>query len=67
MNEIQLKKFVNSLQTGSQRELVIRINSNNFQKSLSRSRKMIEKIERNMRIQKLELALRKLNLQRAWV
>jgi len=67
MNTTQLKKFINSLIRPEQKELVIRIHSNDFKKSLSRSKKLIEKVERNLRIRKLEIAVKSLNLQRSWV
>ena len=67
MNTTQLKKFINSLIHPEQKELVIRIHSNDFQKGLSRSKKLIEQVERNMRIKKLEIAVKSLNLQRSWV
>jgi hypothetical protein len=67
MNSSQLIKFINSLTQPKQKELVIRIHSNDFKKGLSRSKKMIEQIERNLRIQKLEASLKQMNLTRSWV
>lgn len=67
MTKLQLKKFINSLGSSEQKELVIRIHSNNFKKGLARSKELVEQMERNMRIQKLELAVKKLNLTRSWV
>jgi hypothetical protein len=67
MNKLQLKKFINSLKNSNQKQLVIRIHTKDFSKSLNKSRQIIEEIERNVRIEKLELAIRKLNLNRSWV
>ncbi len=67
MTQTQLKKFINSLTSDRQKELVIRVHSNSFKKGLEKSRILMEKLERNYRIQKLELAVKSLNLTRSWV
>lgn len=67
MTQTQLKKFINSLTSDKQKQLVIRIHSTSFKKGLEKSRILLAQMERNMRIQKLELAVKKLNLTRSWV
>jgi len=67
MTQIQLTKFISSLTSDKQKELVIRIHSSSFKKGLEKSRALLAQMDRNMRIQKLELAVKKLNLVRQWV
>ena len=67
MNTHQLQKFISALANANQRELVLRMHSKEFKKNLAQSQQVLEKLERNMRIQKLEMAVKRLNLTRSWV
>ncbi len=67
MTPLQIKNIINSLQTRSKKELIIRIDTNNFRKGLEKSRELMEKMEREMRIQKLELAVKRMNINRSWM
>lgn len=46
---------------------MIKVETNSLQNGLNKSRQLMEKMQREMRIQKLELAVKKLNLKRDWV
>lgn len=67
MTATQFRKFINHLTQNEQRNLVIRVETNNLRKGLDKSKQLMEKMQREMRIQKLELAVKKLNLTRSWV
>jgi hypothetical protein len=67
MTATQFKKFINNLTQNEQRSLVIKVETNSLQNGLNKSRQLMEKMQREMRIQKLELAVKKLNLKRDWV
>jgi hypothetical protein len=67
MTPLQIKNIVNSLQNRSRKELIIRIDTNNFRKGLEKSRELLQKMEREMRIQKLELAVKRMNISRSWM
>ncbi|MCC7432874.1 hypothetical protein IT412_05135 [Candidatus Peregrinibacteria bacterium] len=67
MNQNQLQKFIRSLQNSNQKQLVINLHGSNFRKGLNKTRELVEQIERKVRIQKLELAVKKMNITRSWV
>lgn len=67
MNQTQLQKFIRSLQNSNQKQLVINLHGSNFRKGLNKTRELVEQIERKVRIQKLELAVKKMNITRSWV
>jgi|GEM_PF-3759309 len=67
MTATQFKKFINNLTQNEQRNLVIKVETSSLQNGLNKSRQLMEKMQREMRIQKLELAVKKLNLKRDWV
>lgn len=67
MTATQFKKFINNLTQNEQRSLVIKVETNSLQNGLNKSRQLMERMQREMRIQKLELAVKKLNLKRDWV
>jgi hypothetical protein len=57
MTATQFKKFINNLTQNEQRSLVIKVETNSLQNGLNKSRQLMEKMQREMRIQKLELAV----------
>lgn len=67
MNQTQLQKFIRNLQNSNQKQLVINLHGSNFRKGLNKTRELVEEIERKVRIQKLELAVKKMNITRSWV
>jgi hypothetical protein len=67
MNQTQLQKFIRTLQNANQKQLVINLHGSNFRKGLNKTRELVEQIERKVRIQKLELAVKKMNITRSWV
>jgi hypothetical protein len=67
MTALQLKQFMKKLSSGKKKEIVIRINTNNFKKGLQKSRNLLERLEREVRIQKLEGAVKKLRINRSWM
>lgn len=67
MTATQFRKFISSLTQNEQRNLIIRVETNNLRRGLDKSRQLMEKMQREMRIQKLELAVKKLNLNRSWI
>ncbi len=67
MNQTQLQKFIRNLQNSNQKQLVINLHGSNFRKGLNKTRELVEQIERKVRIQKLELAVKKMNITRSWV
>lgn len=67
MTVTQVKKFIRKINVGGKKEIVIRIDSKNLNRGVNRSRALLEKIEREVRIQRLELAVKKLKINRSWV
>ncbi len=67
MTPLQIKNLVSSIRNAGKKNLIIRINTNNFRKGLEDSRLLLQKMEREMRIQKLELAVKRLNINRSWL
>ena len=67
MTATQFKKFINNLTQNEQRNLVIKVETSSLQNGLNKSKQLMERMQREMRIQKLELAVKKLNLKRDWV
>ncbi len=67
MTATQFRKVLQDLTSAEKRRLVIRVEADGWQRGLDKSRELISKMEREMRIQKLELAVKRLNLRRDWV
>ncbi len=67
MSVKQLKSLLNSINQQDKKNIIIRVESNNTKKGIERSKALIANLERQMRIQKLELAIKKLNINRSWV
>jgi len=66
MTPQQIQNLVNSFSRKKTRELVIRIDTNNLHRGLEKSRELLAKMEREIRIQKLELAVKRMNITRSW-
>lgn len=67
MTVTQVKNFISKINTVGKKEIVIRIDSKSLNKGVKRSRALLEQIEREVRIQRLELAVKKLRINRSWV
>ncbi len=67
MSVTQFAKLLKNLGRENQRDLIIRIETNSLKKGLQRSKQLMKKMEREMRIQKLELAIKGMNITRSWV
>lgn len=67
MTTSQFTKFLSALKPQDRRKVVIKIETNNLKSGLAKSKAIMEKVERELRIQKLELTLKRLNLTRSWV
>lgn len=67
MTTTQFTKFISALNAQDRRNVIMRVQSNNMRSALAKSRAIMAKVEREMRIQKLEIALKNLNLNRSWV
>lgn len=65
MSKTALRKFVSSLKGSKDKELVIRIHSSGFKKNLNKSLALLEDMERMIRIQKLEMAVKKMRIHRS--
>lgn len=67
MSVTQFAKLLKNMGRDSQKDLIIRIETNSLKKGLKRSKQLMQKMEREMRIQKLELAIKRMNITRSWV
>lgn len=67
MTTSQFTKFLSALSTQDRRSAVMRVQSSNMRSALRNSKAIMAKVEREIRIQKLEIALKSLNLNRSWV
>lgn len=67
MTTSQFTKFLSALNTQDRRNVVMRVQSSNMRNALRNSKAIMAKVEREIRIQKLEIALKSLNLNRSWV
>jgi hypothetical protein len=68
MTKTYLNKVLSGLTAAKpKRQLVIRIDTNDYQKGMEKARLLVERLERQMRIQKLEIAVKKMNISRSWV
>ncbi len=67
MTTTQFTKFISALNAQDRRNVIMRVQSTNIRSALAKSRAIMEKVEREMRIQKLEIALKNLNLNRSWI
>lgn len=65
MSKTALRQFVSSLKNNKDKELVIRIHSSGFKKNLNKSLALLEDMERMIRIQKLEMAVKKMRIHRS--
>lgn len=67
MTTSQFTKFLSALSTQDRRNAIMRVQSSNMRSALRNSKAIMAKVEREIRIQKLEIALKSLNLNRSWV
>ena len=69
MTKTYLHRILNRLSVGAapQRQLVIQINTNNYQKGMKKARLLVGNLEQQMRIQKLEIAVKNMNISRSLV
>jgi hypothetical protein len=65
MTPLQIKNLLSSVQKREKKQLIIRIDTNNFSKGLEKSRLLLERMQREMRIQKLEMMVKKMNISRS--
>lgn len=61
-----IQNYLATLKNKKKRKLVIRIETNNYQHGVEKAKLLIERMQREMRIQKLEIAVKKLNINRSW-
>ena len=66
MTASQIKNLISTLKNRKKRELIIRIETTNYQRGVEKAKLMIERMQREMRIQKLEIAVKKMNINRSW-
>lgn len=66
MTTTPIKKILQKFSPLKKRRLVIRIDTNDYQKGMAKARLLVERLEREMRIQKLEIAVKKMNISRSW-
>lgn len=67
MSVKQLKSLLSTINQKGKKNIIIRVESNNTKRGIEGSKALIANLERQMRIQKLELAVKKLNINRSWV
>lgn len=66
MTASQIKNLISTLKNRKKRKLIIRIETTNYQRGVEKAKLMIERMQREMRIQKLEIAVKKMNINRSW-
>jgi hypothetical protein len=64
MSKLQMKNLLNILRSSGEQELTIELNQKSSE-SLEKTRLFLSQLERLVRIQKLELAVKRLNIQRS--
>lgn len=67
MTTSQFTKFLSALNAQDRRNVVIRVQNSSMKNAMRNTKAIMAKVEREMRIQKLEIALKSLNLNRSWV
>lgn len=68
MTIAHLQKMITKIgQDRGRRQVVIKIHGNNVARSLSRTRQLVTNLERKVRIEKLELAVKQMGITRSWV
>jgi hypothetical protein len=64
MSKLQMKNLLNILRSSGEQELTIELNQKSSE-SPEKTRLFLSQLERLVRIQKLELAVKRLNIQRS--
>ena len=65
MTKTYLRKILDKLSVKPQRQLVIQINTNSYQNGMRKARLLVEDLEQQMRIQRLEIAVKNMKISRS--
>ncbi len=65
MSKIEMLNLLKTIRRRKQRSLIVPINRRNLSESVENARKLFSDLERLMRIQKLEMSVKKMNIKRS--